>query len=320
MYIVLGLFVFPKSDPYSNVALTINNAIQSPGDPNCSSLNLSKDQSINTTVLLNKEQLSNLKLFVWFETTNPKYTVFKTKDYSSFNPNQNVKELYFCSICYPGIIFNQNSNMSDVLQGHDLFCEVVFGTKFMPLEYNFDVFNKTEDQGFKEILVSKLPDGYYLSYFVLNNENRELINKDNLAYLELSPDKQIDFSKFFSSKEFGLKNQIELSKAGDKIILQAILPGNLNPFSGIILPAKFSIDSINVLPNDKYQSKECKPTTIDKQYIDMDKQMCLVYNNCEGCGVIAEYCANAWKNSGIIVEPVSPEYAISYTTLDNTCP
>jgi len=319
LYIIFQLFVFPKSDPYLDITSTITKAITVPGDPVCSKLSLNKEQSLNTNALLQSPSLSSLKLFVWFNTTTDKYTIFKSKEYSVFNTKDSAKDLDFCSICYPGLLFSSNTNMQDLLNNKNIFCEIVFGTKYSELQYNFNLLNDTENQGVKNISITSMPEDYYFAFFILNNENKEIINNENLAYLNLSPKKQIEYSRFFSNKDVGLENNVELSKSGLKIILQAILPNNLDPFSNIIYPAKFFVKTLEVLPNNEYQSKTCVPTKTEKQYIDMDVQLCVSYNYCDGC-IMADQCADAWNKSGIFVEPVSPKYAKSYSGLENSCP
>jgi len=193
-------------------------------------------------------------------------------------------------------------------------CEIVFGKKLLPISTNLISLNSEEQQGIKNMsVVNNLPANYVHAVYVINNEKNQTISKNNLSYLNNTKDTNVENVIYLDSTN--KTNNLELSKAGDKIILQVILQKNINLFSEPVLPMQFAVQNVNVIPNDDYQMATCKTTKQENQGKDFTLQKCLVYNYCEGC-FLASHCAKAWQNEGVDSEAIAVSYSKSYLPFD----
>ncbi len=314
--IILTFFVFPKDDPYLEISKTIKLAVTDAGNPYCSKIDLIKNNAITTKVLNQTSLLINESIYVWFSTLNPKLNVFNSDNLSSISSNESFKQIDFCAICFPGIIFKDYSDLSVILKKNNNYCEVVFGKKLLPQTSNLNAFNLEEQQGFKKINFNDtLPAGYIYAVYILNNEQKQMMSSDKLSFLGETKDTNIEKVFYFNNINKNDAN-IEIPKAGEKIVLQAIMQDSRNIFAGPIYPIKFLVQSINVIPNDNYQMIGCKTTTQENQGKDYDLQKCLVYNYCDGC-FLASHCAKAWEDKGIISEAATTTYSKSYLPFES---
>ena len=310
IYIILNLFVFPKNDPYAELAKTVKHAMTDAGKPICSKIDLSKNTNINTKALQKTDFLANDSIYIWFSSLTPKINATTLDESSSLFLNDSFKQLDFCAICFPGIIFKDYSDLLDILNKNNNMCELIFGKELLPLNNVLEQFNKDEQQGFRKIsFKNNLPTGYIYTIYVINNEKNQTVSKNNLSFFNEIDNKSFEKIYYFDNAVKDIN--IELPKAGEKIVFQAVMQKNRNIFAGPLLPIEFEINAINVIPNDDYQMFNCKTTKQESLGKDFDLQKCLVYNYCEGCN-LASHCVKAWQNKEIDSEAVSKDYSKSY--------
>jgi len=317
LYIILTLFVFKSSDHYLEISKTLKSATFKAGEPTCSKVDIKKGDFLTTNNLIGATYLKDLKIFVWFSGNNKNFELIPKENGFSFLAKENFKQLDFCVICYPGILLTEYPDLNNILENNDLFCGISFGSKLVLLNYDLHTFNSQELQG-EHILntnIKTLPVGYTYKIFVLNNEKNQTVSKDSLSYLKQTKDIFSDAIYSFDSK--ALPNvKFDIPKAGEKLILQAVMQLGVNPYLNLILPAQFKVQAVDVQQNEDYQKIDCKSTTSEKKYKNYEKNKCVVYNYCEGC-TLATYCSDVWNAKGQAVEPESAKYAISYLPIES---
>lgn len=303
IYFIITTFVFKELDPNKTIESNINLAKESLGEPICSKISMKKNFELNPVVMKNNALFKNYNIDVlYFSNDN-----YLRQVNTLFIANKTVKELDFCSVCYPSYAFiehlDQNNNF-------DLICETVFGSKIMPLNLNLLPYENISQGFYSPNYVGNLSQGYVYRVYIFNNESLTKYSENN----------QNSFSsKLYSlEKEYSFYNRdenLEFVKSGEKIILQLVLPMNisLNNFVGA---GKVLINSVEVKQNSNYQSLSCKTTHSEKQYFNYEIRKCVQYNFCEGC-IFANHCANVWEEKGLDVEAYNPNYSISY--VDGEC-
>lgn len=323
LYFVLTLFVLPKTNFYPSLTNSVKSAMLQPGVPVCDKITLPKNTTILTNIILERPELKDLSMFLWFsksgESANPQISL-AVNDAFVLKSDSGLAGLDFCSVCYPGFLFSDVPELATIEK--DFFCQIVFGKQLFQLQLNFPPVQDSVKQGALVLpnTLTNLPESYNYYLFLISKPTKQTITLSDLAGLKMNEDTKLESVFKFSAKELQSKQNITLTfpNTGPKIIVQAVVGENRNPYNGIILPAKFSVVSTEVLPNIEYQSQGCTATTSEKQYKNFTKNKCVVYNKCEGCS-LPTYCADAWKVKGIDAESKTKNYAISYLPIDE-CP
>lgn len=322
LYFIMTLFVLPKSDIFTPIANSTKSALLQPGNPVCGNVNLPKNFSMTNFQLQNNSALKDLNIFFWLNSFNSEPIIsanfesgiiLKTK---SALPQED-----YCVTCYPGIIFYDIPIMN--LKNEDYFCQVSFGKKLLSISANLSILPDTLKQGDLKLSnpfykSSLNPDEYNYYFFVIPTNSKSNFSLTDLVGLKFGNELEYEQVKKFSYSEINEKDvlNIALPNAGNKLIVQAIIGKNKNPFSlEPMLSADFSVSSVEVLPNKEYQSQNCVATTMQKEYKNLEKNMCVVYNKCEGCS-LPTYCAEAWKEKGVDAESKQKDFAISYLPIE----
>lgn len=321
LYFILTLFVLPKPDILTPIANSTKVALLKAGEPVCGIVNLPKDFSLTSTQLQNNNIMKDLNIFFWL-------TSFNANSKTSSLPNEvfvlktdsAMAQENYCVTCYPGSIFYDVPEIN-TLQGKDYFCQVSFGKKLLPVSAELPILQDYLQQGdlklqnpfYKNSLNSEVYDYYF---FIIPTQPKTNFNLSDLS--GLGNNIEIEHMKKFSSTEINEKEllNISLPNAGPKLIVQGIVGKNKTPFSlEPMLPALFSVNFVEILPNKEYQSENCIATTSEKQYKNFEKNLCVVYNKCNNCS-LPTYCAEAWQKKGTDAESKTKDYATSYLPID----